>query len=566
MPTRTSHDQRGFLGLIERIGNALPEPIFLFALFAAAVMAVSAVGSALGWRVQPLRPQVVVVESRRADGTVDRVPQLDTNGRPRIELVPSGDPITPRSLLTRDGVYWAVANMIRNFLNFPPLGVVLVGMLGIGVAEKVGLFGAAMKWTAGVMPSRLLTPTVVLLGVLSNMASDAGYIVLPPLAAGLYAVYGRSPVAGICAAFAGISGGFSANLALSPSDALMSELTTKGAQVLDANYVVRPTCNWTFMAVSTPFLTLVGWAVTSWVVERRFRHRSPEMGGPLIRIGGEAGVGLTDPERRGLRWALIALAAALAATGALLFIPGAPLHGAMPMKAPPYGPIPIGPSDWGASSPQPRWAQGVVPLIVLVFLAPGIAYGIATGSVRRAGDVGAAFTDSMRSMAPIIAVAFFAAQFLEYLRFSQLDRMIAFAGGEALVEAGLHSSALLLAVVALTLVLNIMISSMSAKWTMLSPILVPMLMMVGISPESCQLAYRVGDSVTNIVTPLNAYMLIVLAVLQRYWKGAGLGNMIGLMVPYTVAFTILWSVFLLAWLQLGLSPGPGAKLWYAPVH
>lgn len=558
--------QSGILGLIERLGNLLPDPIFLFALFAIGIAVLSAIGSAAGWSVQPVKPQVVMVDQTQPDGTVTRAPKLNDKGRPEMQLVNAGDPIKPRSLLSADGIYWAIANCIRNFLNFPPLGVVLVGMLGIGVAEKVGLFGAAMKWTASLVPSKLLTPTVVFLGVMSNVASDAGYIVLPPLAAGLYIAYGRSPIAGICAAFAGISGGFSANLLLSPTDALMSELTGNAAKVLDPHYTVQPTCNWYFMAASTPFVILLGWIVTSRTVERRFNTRPADQGGPSPVDPTDTSRLLTQPEKRGLLFALLATLVAGGIAAALLLIPGAPLHGDMPARAPQYGLVSVDPASWGNSKPQPRWSQGVVPIIVMMFLLPGVAYGVVTKSITKPADLARAFVDAMRSMAPIIAVAFFAAQFLEYLKFSRLDSMVAYVGGKALVDAGLHSSALVIGVVFLTLTINILISSMSAKWTILSPILVPMLMMVGISPEVSQLAYRVGDSVTNIVTPMNAYMLIVLTVCQKYWKNAGIGNLIALMLPYSVIFTIGWAIFLLIWLALGISPGQGASLHYSPAH
>jgi p-aminobenzoyl-glutamate transporter AbgT len=281
------------LGVIEWLGNKLPDPLFLFMGATVLVVVLSAVGTGLGWNVQPVRRWR---RPLRSPGV----------GRPRVELVPYGEPIRARSLMTSDGAYWLTANMVRNFINFAPLGVVLVSMFGIGLAEKVGLFGAGMRQLAGITPSVLLTPTVILLGICSNIASDAGYIVLPALAGGLYAAAGRPALAGIAAAFAGVAGGFSANLLIASTDTLIAPLTEQGARVLDATYSVLPTCNWYFLAASVLVLVPVGWLVTAKITEPRL-VASADGGGR----GGEL-TPLTREERRGLKWALVGAAAAVA--------------------------------------------------------------------------------------------------------------------------------------------------------------------------------------------------------------------------------------------------------------
>lgn len=639
MSDQSTHITGGFLGLIERLGNKLPDPVFLFLGATVLIMALSAAGSLMDWKVQPLRPQVVTETVTAADGSTTTRPKTTADGRPVIELVEDGDPVRPRNLLSSTGIYWLITNMVRNFLNFPPLGVVVVSMFGIGVAEKVGLFGAGMKWVASLVPSQLLTPTVVFLGIMSNVASDAGYIVLPPLAAGLYVVFGRPPLAGVAAAFAGIGGGFSANLLVGSTDALVSGITEAGARTLDQGYTVLATCNWYFMIASTFMLTIVGWAITSWIVEPRLvKTRSLD----VVSQSGSTDQSLTPDEKRGLRWAAVSLVIAVAAVVAALLVPGAPLAGPMPAPAPTYGPIPDsaprapgtftpadpaveqrpisgavsgGPGALEASAaerwpipgtvsigrgyaleasadasptgrarfvlsepvqasgrlerpaePQPRWSGAIVPLIIVIFLTPGLAYGIATGALRTQKDVSRAFIHSMESMAPVIAMAFFAAQFIECFRYSRLDQMLAFVGGDMLASSGLPPLALLLGIVAVTMVVNLLMSSMSAKWTMLAPILVPMMMMVGISPELTQCAYRVGDSATNIVTPLNTYAIVILAVIQRYRPASGMGQLIALMVPYSIAFAVAWAVLLLLYVWVGLPTGPSAPLWYAPGH
>ncbi len=542
------------LTAIEWLGNKLPDPIFLFLGATVLIMALSAVGAAMEWEVQPVKPRAAVAV---VDGVSS--PVVDGAGKPVLELVASGDPISPRSLVTADGVYWLVANMVRNFINFAPLGVVLVSMFGIGVAEKVGLFGAAMRYFAAIVPGKALTPMVVFLGVMSNTASDAGYIILPPLAAALFLALGRPPLAGIAAAFCGVAGGFSANLLIASTDALVAPLTERGARVLDETYTVLPTCNWYFLAASTFLVTLMGWFVTAKIVEPR-----------LVRAGGydvqaAESQSLSEVERKGLKWALWGLVGAVVLITASIAIPGAPLSGAMPAPQPTYGPIPVDPpATPSAAAPLPRWSQAIVPFILVGFLIPGVLFGVATGAIKKSSDVSKAFVHSMATMAPIIAMAFFAAQFIECFRFSRLDSMLANAGGKALVAADLPKPLLLAAVVVLVMIINLLMSSMSAKWTALAAILVPMLMMAGISPELTQAAYRVGDSVTNIITPLNSYIIVILAAVQRYRKDAGLGSLVAMMLPYSVVFFIVWTLFLLGWVALGLPLGPSAPLWYTP--
>lgn len=549
---------KGLLDWIEWLGNKLPDPVMLFLGATVIVMALSLVGSIAGWSVQPKRAVVqtqplVDAEGRPqldAQGKPLTTPVLDAQGKPVITVVDTGEPIKAKSLLTSDGVYWLLTNMVKNFINFAPLGLVLTGMLGIGVAEKVGFFGATMKWLAGLVPNSLLTPTIVFLGVMSSLASDAGYIVLPPLAAALYAMKGRSPVAGIAAAFAGVAAGFSANLLPSAGDALMAGLTTTAAQIIEPKHTVNPLCNIYFMQVSTILLTLVGWFVTARLIEPRFAKRTADEGGPQeVKAEDLASQRLSPGERRGLLFALLATVVFLAVVLAAVLIPGAPLHGRV---------------DAANPSSAPKWTQAIVPMIFVGFLTPGIAYGMVTGSIRSFVDVAKAFTHAMATMAPVIVLAFFAAQFIECFKYSNLDRMLAFAGGDVLLASGLHPKLLLVALILLVMLINLFIGSMSAKWAMLSPIVVPMLMMVGLSPELVQATYRVGDSATNIVTPLNTYMVIILVVLQRYWKQAGVGSLIATMIPYSFTFFLAWTALLLVWVAVGAPLGVQGPLNYVP--
>jgi aminobenzoyl-glutamate transport protein len=610
----------GFLNLVERLGNKLPDPIFLFIGATVLIMLISAVGSMLNWEVQPLKPRVAMETVVDASGVEVKQPKLNAQGRPVLELVESGAPVRPKNLLSSTGIYWLISNMVRNFLSFPPLGVVVVCMFGIGLAERVGLFSAAMKGVASIVPSLLLTPTVIFLGMMSHVASDAGYIVLPPLAAGLYVVFKRPPLAGIAAAFSGIAGGFSANLIVSSSDALVGGITETGARTLDPTYTVLPTSNWYFMAASTFLLTFVGWAVTAWITEPRFAaaaKANPELAQHVAEEG------ITHVERKALKRAGVAFLVVLAIVAGTIAIPGAPLHGDMPAPAPRFGGVPerlpTAPGAFTASGetseratpgmvklkpgytveaagtdaagnptrgqfvvgeqgaeltgeltppavPQPRWSIAIVPIILFVFIVPGLVYGISTGALSNQKDVSRAFIQSMEAMAPVLAMAFFAAQFIESFRYSGLDQMLAYLGGDALAASGLSPMFLLVAVIVLTMIVDMLMSSMSAKWTMLAPIIVPMMMMVGISPELTQAAYRVGDSITNIITPLNTYAIVIIAVMQKYNKSAGMGQLMAMMLPYSITFAIFWTSFLLLYVWLNMPLGPGAPMWYTPGH
>ena len=541
-----SRRPRGILGWIEWLGNALPDPNALFVIGAVIVMLVSAIAASQQWSVTPL----VARQAVDASGTPVIDPATD---QPRLEFVPQvdaqGNPvvITARNLLSSDGIFWALDNMVLNFINFPPLGVVLVGMLGIGVAERTGLFSALLRAFMLVVPSRLFTPTMVFLGIMSSLGLDAGYVVLPPLAAALYASVGRSPLAGIAAVFAGVASGFNANLLVTGLDPLLAGLSTTGAQVVDRDYTVAATANWGFMAASTIVMTLVGWWVTAKIVEPRLAGRSAEEGGAALG-GGTADVEsqrLSPREWKGLWVALATIAGFVGLIVALVFWEGSPLAGKSP-RQPAFD----------------RWVAVIVPIIFLSFLLPGLLYGMILGNIRSSKDAAKAMVEAIAAIAPIIVLAFFAAQFIAYLGYTQLDRMMAFAGGAALAQAQLPPWALIVAFILVIAFFNLFIGSMSAKYAMVAPIFVPMLMIVGISPELTQCAYRIGDSVTNTITPLNAYLVIILMFMQRYAKRAGMGTLVSTMLPYALIFMVVWTVMLLVWMGMGIPLGKNGPLWY----
>lgn len=556
----TPPPSRGFLNFVEALGNKLPDPTILFLWCALGVMALSAVAAATGWTVQPRRLQPVVTTTTDAAGNTVTSPVLDSAGKPTLEMVDAGAPITARSLLSADGLYWAISSMVDNFVRFPPLGVVLVGMLGIGLAERSGFIGAALKALMLIVPPRLLTPTVVFLGIMSSLGTDAGYVVLPPVAAALYKAAGRSPIAGIAAVFAGIGAGFNANLLITSLDPLLAGFTQPAAQTIDPAYTVSPACNWWFMIASTVLITLVGWGASSLFVERRLHARPADDGGPSPLAAGElAAQRLTPVETRALIAGTISVLVATAVFLAFTLIPGAPFDDGR-------GRLSDAVRGLGLGDHFDRWVESIVPMLFILFIIPGMVYGWVSGTVRGGKDFTKALTDTMAYMAPIIVLAFFAAQFIEYFKFSNLDKMLAHTGGQALATSGLSPLALVIAFIFLTMFFNMLIGSMSAKYAMFAPIFVPMLMLVGISPELTQAAYRIGDSTTNVITPLNSYLIIILVVIQKHAPRAGMGTLISMMMPFTICFTVAWIALILLWMLMGwpLGPGDDGPLWYTP--
>lgn len=536
-PPPASPRPRGLLGWIEWLGNALPDPAVLFLIGALLVMLISAIAAWGKWSVQPVVAHAVVDESGApvTDPATGRqqlrfVEKTDAQGQPQV--------IRARNLLSSDGLFWALDNMVLNFINFPPLGVVLVGMLGIGVAEKTGLFGALLRAFMLVVNPRLFTPTMVFLGVMSSLGLDAGYIVLPPLAAALYQSVGRSPLAGIAAVFAGVAAGFNANLLITGLDPLLAALSTTGARIVDPGYEVAPTCNWWFMIASTVVVTFTGWAVSAWVVEPRLAARAPDEGGANLAAADVASHQLSPQEWKGLWIALAAIGFVVALVVLLSIIPGSPLAGKSP-RQPAFD----------------RWVAVIVPIIFFAFMIPGLLYGIVLGNIRSSKDAAAAMVGAIAAIAPIIVLAFFAAQFIEYLKYTQLDQMLAFAGGAALARSQLSPTTLIIMFIVVILLFNLLIGSMSAKYAMIAPIFIPMFMIVGISPELTQAAYRIGDSVTNCVTPLNAYLVIILVFMQRYAKNTGMGTLVSMMLPYSIAFFVVWTALLLIWMGLDIPLG-----------
>ena len=501
-----------WLGRIERLGNALPHPVALFALLALAVVVLSDVAVRAGLAV----------------------PHPTT-----------GETVRPVSLLTIEGLHRMITELVRNFTGFAPLGVVLVALLGIGVAEHSGFIRTMLRLIVLAAPRRLLTLLVVFAGILSHAASDIGYVVVIPLAGMLFLAAGRHPLAGIAAAFAGVSGGFSANILIGPTDALLAGITQEAARLVDAGYVVTPAANYYFMAASAVLLTILGTVLTERLV-------APRLGSYHGQAQPEAVEPLTRDEGRGLVSASLALAV----------FAGVILAGILPSG----GFLRNVRTGGVLDSPL---LMGVIAFIFVGGLLAGLAYGAGARTFRSTSDVVAAMTKSMETMGSYLVLAFFAAQFVAYFAWTNLGLIVAVEGAATLTSLGLEDQKVLLFLgfVTLAVLLDLVIGSASAKWVLMAPVFVPMLMLLGYSPELTQAAYRIGDSVANIITPLMSYFVIIVTFVQKYEPKAGIGTVIALMLPYTVAFYLGWAGLLVLWMLLGWPMGPGAPLFVdAPGH
>ncbi len=511
------------LDVVERVGNKLPDPAVLFLLLMFAVWAISwALSGSTFSEIDPRTGQAVVV----------------------------------KNLLAGSSITAFFSTMVNTFVTFPPLGVVLVAMLGLGIAEHTGFISAVLRAVMAVTPRMLLTPMLIAVGILSHVAVDAGYVLVIPLGAVIFYAAGRHPLAGIAAAFAGVSGGFSATIpfAVSSLDPLLSGLTQTAAHLVDPTVVVSSLNNHIFTSASTLLIVLVGWALTDLVIEPRLKG-TPVDGDPKDMPVMEA---LAPHEIRGL------LAGFVAAVLAIAVLVLTVLPEASPWRAPAGTVIPEGQSDlMVAAAPL---MQSIVSLIFVFFLVPGVVYGVVSGSVKTHRDVVAGMAKAMSGMGYYIVMAFFCAQFIYAFAQSNLGVLLAIKGANALQALGLPNGLTLVGIVFLTATVNLVIGSASAKWALIGAIMVPMLMQLGVSPDLTQAAYRVGDSSSNIITPLLPYFPLIVVFCQRYVKSAGIGTLIALMLPYSVALLVTWTLFLLAFWGLGIPLGFGSSYEYvAPV-
>jgi aminobenzoyl-glutamate transport protein len=497
-----------FLGVVERLGNLLPHPATLFAGFAIFVILLSGFLSLF---------DIVVTHP----GT--------------------GESIGVFNLLSVEGLHMILTKMIVNFTGFAPLGTVLVALLGIGIAEGLGLISTALRLIVLKSPPRLLTGVIVFAGVLSNTASEVGYVLLVPLAAIIFLAAGRNPLAGLAAAFAGVSGGYSANLLLGTIDPLLSGLSQEAAQIIDADYTVNPACNYYFMFFSTFLITALGTWTTERIVEPRLGKYDGDEKPEEIKA-------LTDLEKRGLWYAVLA---SLLFTAFLL---GGLIPESGYLRDPATGDI--------LKSP---FMSGIVALLFLGAALVGIAYGYGAKTIKSDADIMNGMGKAMETLGSYIVLVFFAAQFVAYFNWTNIGLIFAVQGADVLRASGLGPIPLMLAFVLVAAVINLVMGSASAKWAIMAPVFIPMFMILGYSPEFTQAAYRVGDSVTNIISPMMSYFALIVAFIQRYYTKAGIGTVVATMLPYSFVFLIGWAIMLAIWILFNLPLGPDSPM-YIPVN
>lgn len=507
MNTKEEHPNKGFLGMIERVGNKLPHPVILFLILALAIIVISEIVARLGVSV------TYFDANAGEDATIGAV-----------------------SLMTSDGLSYIFNSAVSNFTGFAPLGTVLVAMLGVGVAEWTGLIGTSLKKLLTNVPTSLLTASVVFAGIISNIASDAGYVVVIPLGAIMFAAAGRHPIAGLAAAFAGVSGGFSANLMIGPTDALLVGITNEALTSAGIDYEVAVTANWYFLIVSTFVLTAVGAFVTERIVEPRLGEYTGD-----YRPDDEP---ITDVQNKGLRHALIALLVFLGIMALLMVPENAPLRALN--------------EDSGLMTLDAFLSRGLIFMIFLLFAIPGYFYGRTTGKIKTSHDFVQGMAEAMSSMGGYLVLAFFAAQFINYFSYTNLGTLLSVGGANLLEAIGFVGLPLILGFIIVTGFINLFVGSASAKWAIMAPIFAPMLFELNIAPEMTLMAYRIADSSTNIISPLMSYFAMIIVFVQRYDKKSGIGTLVSTMLSYSIAFLLFWTVLLVIWYFTGLPLGPGA--------
>jgi len=494
-----------FLNIVEKGGNLLPHPATLFALFALAVLLFSGLAFLLDWSaVHPVTHEVV----------------------------------HPVNLLSKEGLHRVLLMMVNNFTGFAPLGIVLVAMLGIGIAEASGLIAAFIRLLILSAPKRLLTFVIVFSGIVSNFASDVGYVLLIPLAGMIFLTVGRHPAAGMAAAFAGVSGGFSANLIIGSIDPLLAGLSQEAAHIVDPAYIVNPTANYYFMMASTFVIAIAGTLVSELIVE-------PRLGKYHGEINADEGLEpLRKIEKKGIMWSMtgfilltvIILAGIIPANGFLRGKEGSIL----------YSPI----------------IEGVVAVMVIYAAVMGIIYGKVTGTFKNDADVMKSMQSGIKTLSAYIVLVFFAAQFVAYFKWSNLGLILATKGAGFLAGLNLGVIPLVLLFILFSATLNMFMGSASAKWAIVAPIFIPIFMFLGFSPELSQVVFRIGDSVTNVISPMMSFFALIIAFFQKYDSKTGIGTIIATMLPFTIVFLIVWSLLLVAWILLGFPLGPGAGIHY----
>ncbi|WP_432725150.1 AbgT family transporter [Staphylococcus equorum] len=495
-----------FLNIVEKVGNRLPDPSILFFLMCVEL-------AILTWVVSLFQISV------KHPGT--------------------GDTIAIKSILSKDGLSMILNDAIKNFSEFPALGLVLAVMLGIGIAEKTGYFDKLMIQVVHKAPKNFIVPVIIIIGIIGNAAGDAAPIVLPPLAAMVFIKLGYHPIAGLAMAYASALGGFSANVMIGMSDALLYAFTKPATSIVSDSVHVNVAMNWYFIAASVlVLLPSVYWVTMRFVIPRLGKYDDSNS---AIQAD-DSNSKLTPQENRAVFWANISFFGLIV----LLIILAIPQHSFLRN------------ANTGSLLNDAPIINGVGLIILVLFLVPGLVYGIMIKEFKNSKDLGKMLADSMSSMGSFIVIVFFAAQLLAFLEWSNLGIIVAVKGASIL--QGQNGVVLILGIILLSALINLLIGSASAKWGILAPIFIPMLIIVGFHPALTQMLYRIGDSISNPITPMMPYLPLLLSYAQKYDNDMKLGSLLSSLMPYTIILSIVWPLFMIAWYLLGWPLGPGGPL------
>jgi aminobenzoyl-glutamate transport protein len=535
---------RRLLDGIESVGNKMPDPAILFLWLCLGVIILSQV---LYWldvktTYEVVAPPPVAAQEQYVGGSVVPLDVLKPEPQPPDAYEVRTETAAVQGLLTGDGVRFLFTSFVDNFRNFAAVTIILVVMIGVGVAEAAGLIAALIRRLVGVSSSGTLTFIIVLLGVISSIASDAGYLVLIPLGAVAFKSVGRNPLAGIAAAFAGVAAGFGVNFLITPLDGVLTEITNDAAALADDNAKIDLAANLFFGIASAIFVTFVLTFITARFVEGRMGPWDPSDAGDVTEEAEEL-----DPagEAKGLRYALWATLGVVLVIALLTAIPGAPL------RNPETGDV-IGDSPF---------MDSLIVIIALIFFAAGLGYGHGAGTLKGSQQVLGSITKSWAGLASLLFLFLLIAQFIAYFDFSNMAQVAAFELGDLLERADIGAVWLLIGFIVVTMLVDIVMPAAIAKWAILAPIFIPLMIRLGVAPQTVLAAYRVGDSPLNVITPLMAYFPLIVVFAKRYQKDAGIGTVVSLMIPYVIILSVAWTLFFLAWYLIGIPLGPGS-----PVH
>lgn len=487
---------KSLLKIIEKIGNKLPHPIYMFIVLTILVIGLSAIFGGI-------------------EVTEDKI---------------------IHNLLSKDGINWMLDNLIKNFINFPPLGMVIITMLGIGLGEETGFIGTALKLTIIKAPAKLVTAIVLLVGILGNMAGSAVFIIIPPLAGLIFKSLKRNPILGIIAGYMGVAGGLSANLLITPTDVINSGITQVSARLVDNDYTVPPTANWYFMIVSTFVLTIVGTYIIEKIIEPNLERDYEEDNKEEVNI-----LEVSNNEKKGFKYAIISLIVYIIILLFALISRNGILRGESIVNSP--------------------FMKNMIPILTLFFFIPSLIYGIFVGKIKTKIELLKLLEKSISNLSGFILLCFFASQFVSIFNYTNFGILISTVGADILKSLKIPTVVIIILFILFCTFVNFFIGSLSAKWTILSPIFVPLFMELGLRPEFTQAAFRIADSVTNPISPLEPFMPFVLICMQKYKKDYGIGNLVSLMLPLTVGFLIFWTLLLFVWYAFNLQLGPGSFIF-----